>query len=281
MSLYRTNMVNTSDKKLVIASQNSLYPTYVNFNEWSDSPQNLYQWNGGASNFNIQTKDIDFGNPSRRKKIYKVYVTFKAGGYTSGVIAKYATNGSNTFTEGFDNTLIKGQTDSSFTLYSNTKGFDSFSGSQANSTDDWITVALKPTNSINNVYSFQLKFEFANAGQHSYTLYNTATNNMLSLNQVAGVAAEREDDYYNGMPAYIYKGKGAGAQYRIHDYDTNPPSYSLCFAYIDSVEDGNLTDSESINSATHNNTSYYDVGFIPKEFAINDISIVYRDKPIK
>ena len=27
--------------------------------------------------------------------------------------------------------------------------------------------------------------------------------------------------------------------------------------------------------------TYYDVGFIPAEFAINDISIVYREKPIK
>ena len=28
-------------------------------------------------------------------------------------------------------------------------------------------------------------------------------------------------------------------------------------------------------------TSYYDIGFIPKEFEINDITIIYREKPIK
>jgi hypothetical protein len=273
MAIYRTNMISTKDKKLIVAVNNNSFQSQANINQWDDSAKDLYQWTGAANEFNIQTKDIDFNNPSRRKKIYRVYVTFKAGGYMSGVIAKYAVNGSNSFTGTFNDT----------TYYSASKGFDSFNGSQANSTADWITVGLKPTTTLrtNKIKSFQLKFEFANAGQHSYTLQNTATNNMLSLNQVAGVAAEREDDYYNGMPAYIYKGKGAGAQYRIHDYDTNPPGYSLNFAYIDSVEDGNLTDSESIISTTHNNTSYYDVGFIPKEFAINDISIVYRDKPIK
>jgi len=269
MSLYRTNMVNTSDKKLVIASQNSLYPTYVNFNEWSDSPQNLYQWNGGASNFNIQTKDIDFGNPSRRKKIYKVYVTFKAGGYTSGVIAKYATNGSNTFTEGFDNTLIKGQTDSSFTLYSNTKGFDSFSGSQANSTDDWITVALKPTNSINNVYSFQLKFEFANAGRHSYPLAVAKTSSDTTIQLDA--AASQTADTYNGQPIYIFAGPGFGLQRRVHDYSNET---EIC-----SVDD--VVSSVPTIATNLSTNSYYDVGFIPKEFAINDITIIYREKNIR
>tara|TARA_R100000773_G_C4200983_1_gene103500 strand:- start:4 stop:834 length:831 start_codon:yes stop_codon:yes gene_type:complete len=271
--IYRTNMVSTKDKKLVVAHNNDLMPTSANFNQWNDSAQNLYQWNGAANSFNIQTKDIDFGNPSRRKKIYKVYVTFKAGGYTSGVIAKYATNGSNTFTEGFDNTLIKGQTDSSFTLYSNTKGFDSFSGSQANSTDDWITVALKPTNSINNVYSFQLKFEFANAGRHSYPLAiaKTASDNTIQLDAGASEAA----DTYNGQPIYIFANQGFGLQRRVYDYSAGT---EICS--VDDVSDGNLTDSDT-NGVALSTNSYYDVGFIPKEFAINDITIIYREKNIR
>ena len=271
--IYRTNMVSTKDKKLVVAHNNDLMPTSANFNQWNDSAQNLYQWNGAANSFNIQTKDIDFGNPSRRKKIYKVYVTFKAGGYTSGVIAKYATNGSNTFTEGFDNTLIKGQTDSSFTLYSNTKGFDSFSGSQANSTNDWITVALKPTNSINNVYSFQLKFEFANAGRHSRSLLSTKTASDTTIQLDAG--ASETADTYNGQPIYIFAGPGFGLQRRVYDYSAGT---EICS--VDDVSDGNLTDSDT-NGVALSTNSYYDVGFIPKEFAINDITIIYREKNIR
>ena len=274
MANYRTNMVNTSDKKLIIASNTSLYPNSVDFNAWDDESQDLYQWTGGASNFNIQTKDIDFGNPSRRKKIYKVYVTFKAGGYTSGVIAKYATNGSNTFTEGFDNTLIKGQTDASYTLYSNTKGFDSFSGSQANSTNDWITVALKPTNSINNVYSFQLKFEFANAGRHSYPLKDTqvAGDNHLELD----ASASSSNDTYNGQPIYILSGDGFGLKRRVNDYIGTDRQCNL-----DDVSDGSLTDTNDTNGVSLSTNSYYDVGFIPKEFEINDITIIYREKNIR
>ena len=273
MSIYRTNMVNTKNKKLVISHNNDLMPSLVNFNQWNDSAQNLYQWNGAANSFNIQTKDIDFGNPSRRKKIYKIYVTFKAGGYTSGVIAKYATNDSNTFTEGFDNTLIKGQTDSSFTLYSNTKGFDSFSGSQANSTDDWITVALKPTNSINNVYSFQLKFEFANAGRANFALKDSQVNsdNHLELDS----SASNSNDTYNGQPIYIFAGPGFGLQRRVIDYIGDSRQCNL-----DSVDDG-LEDTDDTNGVALSTNSYYDVGFIPKEFAINDITIIYREKNIR
>ena len=271
--IYRTNMVSTKDKKLVVAHNNDLMPTSANFNQWNDSAQNLYQWNGSANSFNIQTKDIDFGNPSRRKKIYKIYVTFKAGGYTSGVIAKYATNGSNTFIEGFDNTLIKGQTDSSFTLYSNTKGFDSFSGSQANSTDDWITVALKPTNSINNVYSFQLKFEFANAGRANFALKDSQVNsdNHLELDS----SASNSNDTYNGQPIYIFAGPGFGLQRRVIDYIGDSRQCNL-----DSVDDG-LEDTDDTNGVVLSTNSYYDVGFIPKEFAINDITIIYREKNIR
>ena len=42
--IYRTNMVSTKDKKLVVAHNNDLMPSRGNFNQWNDSSQNLYQW---------------------------------------------------------------------------------------------------------------------------------------------------------------------------------------------------------------------------------------------
>ena len=260
-------MISTKDKKLILAVNNDLFISMVNINQWDDSAKDLYQWTGAANEFNIQTKDIDFKNPSRRKKIYKVYVTFKAGGYMSGVIAKYATNGSNSFTGVFNDT----------TYYSASKGFDSFNGSTANSSADWITVALKPTSTLStsNIYSIQLKFEFADAGRHSYTPTAVdADEDSLTLDG----GASNTEDYYVGMPLYFYSGDGVGPNYRIIDHTTGRVST------VDSVEDGVLTgddDTAIFDANPISTTSYYDIGFIPKEFEINDISIVYRDKPIK
>jgi hypothetical protein len=268
MAIYRTNMISTKDKKLIIATNNDLFNTRANINQWDDSAKDLYQWTGAANEFNIQTKDIDFNNPSRRKKIYRVYVTFKAGGYMSGVIAKYAVNGSNSFTGTFNDT----------TYYSASKGFDSFNGSKSNSTADWITVGLKPTSTLSTtkIKSFQLKFEFANAGRHSYSVHST-TGNVNSLTLDAG--ASETAGYYEGMPIYFFHGPGNGSRYRISNYAV---AYGK-IASLDTVDDGSLTDADSTVLASNPiaTNSYYDIGFIPKEFAINDISIVYRDKPIK
>ena len=35
------------------------------------------------------------------------------------------------------------------------------------------------------------------------------------------------------------------------------------------------------SSTVISSNTLFDVGFIPKEFAINDMSIVYREKPVK
>ena len=268
MAFYRTNMITTKDRKLVIVSNNSLFSSNANFNVWKDTPAGLWQWNNSVDSFNIQTKDFDFGNPSRRKKIYKVYVTFKAGGYMSGVIAKYATNGSNSFTGTFNDT----------TYYSASKGFDSWNGSQEDSSADWITVALKPTSTLSTskIYSLQLKFEFADTGRHSY---NPAAVESLgvadSLTLDSGASAVL--NYYSGMPLYFYKGPGAGETYRITSHSTGRVSK------VDSVEDGNLTNDDAGIFLTNPiaTNSFYDIGFIPKQFEINDITVIYREKSIK
>ena len=92
-------------------------------------------------------------------------------------------------------------------------------------------------------------------------------------------SASSDDDYYNGMPIYIFAGGGAGATYRVKNYIGSTKN-----ATVDTVEDDNLTDVDSnvlADNLTLNTTSFYDAGFIPRQFEINDISIIYRDKPIK
>ena len=131
---------------------------------WDDSPITSKR---DIDVLTFKTKDYDFGAPGVRKKIYKVYVTFKSkhgtcnlrehlgrtlcekndGTWTeeyahSNVTVKYAVNGSSTsalFNDG--------------TNYSASNGlYDSGSGTE------WTVAELKPAASINNVYSFQLQF---------------------------------------------------------------------------------------------------------------------------
>ena len=264
----------------------------MQFNTWDDEPKYLWQWTEAAESFNIQTKDIDFGNPSRRKKIYKVYVTFKSYGYMSGVILNYAINGSNTFNGKFSDT----------TYYHNRKGFDSWNSSVIeydenqsatgnfttdNSTQDWITVALKPTTlvSVNNIYSMQFKFSYANVGHYGYAVTGSGV-----VGDIIGTGANGQpkykalyadlydnlsssDDYFNGMPFFIYYGAGGGPDFRVLDY-----VQSQRRVILDAPNHPNLLTEEYLPLESR---SYYDIGHIPGQFEINDITIVYREKPIK
>ena len=128
-------------------------------NDWDGeliyhSGSTTYQWNdaSAASSIDLQTRDIDFGEPSVRKKIYKVYVSYKGDG--SAVTIGYRTNGeasatpSNFYkiTSGTDGST-SGATDSNTPLHSSTAG-----------TTDWLKAELKPVSSINNINSIQLVF---------------------------------------------------------------------------------------------------------------------------
>lgn len=112
------------------------------------------KWNDGSAatgSLSLKTKDIDFGQPSIRKKIYKVYVSYKGDG--SAITVGYGFNGDN---DTIDGQFFRCNADGSTTgATSSTTPF--YQGSVG--TDDWINAELKPANPINNKYSFQLKFD--------------------------------------------------------------------------------------------------------------------------
>ena len=129
-------------------------------NDWNgdliySTASQVMQWNDASagSTISIKTKDYDFGDPSRNKKIYKVYVSYK--GDATAVTCNYNTNGdSDAATGTFYLTGATGDTTGAV------------NGSNANlpfhtstvGTDDWVSAELKPSSSINNVKSFQLVF---------------------------------------------------------------------------------------------------------------------------
>ena len=172
---------------------------------------------------------------------------FKCQSYVSGIKVNYATNGSNSFTGTFQDT----------TYYSNAKGFDAYNAGTSSS--QWITVGLKPTSSINNVFSIALQFSYANAGQ----IQKIAAQ--PSSTQITLTGSSSTDDYYNGMPIFFYSGPGQGQIRRVIDY-------------VGSSKVATLNSALSANVTT---STAYDLGYIHSSFQINDISIVYREKSIK
>ena len=104
------------------------------FAKWSDTSV-------ASATYSFKTKDIDFGQPSSKKSIYKVAISYKGDG--SSVTVKYGVNG---------------ETDASDLF-----AFDSANLANKSSTENletWHLAELKPgtPSQSRNIYSFQLVF---------------------------------------------------------------------------------------------------------------------------
>ena len=146
-----TNMFGSNNKLLLLkdATGATQDGTDIEILQWEDNPAGITSMN---ETFIYKTRDIDFGDPAVRKKIYKVYVTFKTndgkdGAVVSDIQVYHSTDQDGTFTA-FDD---------SSTNYTSANGLYS-----EGSSVEWQVAELKPTSSINNVYSIQLKFENTN-----------------------------------------------------------------------------------------------------------------------
>ena len=103
----------------------------------------VYKWDDAADtsgSFSLVTKDIDFGQPAQRKKIYRVYITYKSGATTS-VQVDYDVDGGTTFPYDFENGT-------------------NFSSTELASASGWQVAELKPdvSSEANNIKSFRLRF---------------------------------------------------------------------------------------------------------------------------
>ena len=132
----RSNMIISSNDQKLIWYQQSEGEAVSAYNDTSAS-----------QTIAIHTKDYDFGNPAARKKIYKVYVSYKGDG--DQVTLQYAVNGDTDTVAPFYRTTADGTSDK--TNSDTTPLLDS-------DTDDWIRAELRPVSSINNIFSFALRF---------------------------------------------------------------------------------------------------------------------------
>tara|TARA_R100000995_G_C3484632_1_gene126431 strand:+ start:8727 stop:11657 length:2931 start_codon:yes stop_codon:yes gene_type:complete len=135
------------DGTLVMSSNVTNFITDVNGNlVWSaiSGGSTLTKWDDDSATtagMVIETKDIDFGEPGRRKKLYKVLITYDTGNATSNVQVDYDVDGGTTFPYDFANGT-------------------NFSSTELASANGWRVAELKPdvSSESNNIKSFRLRF---------------------------------------------------------------------------------------------------------------------------
>jgi hypothetical protein len=101
---------------------------------------------GASADFQVTTRDIDFGEPGVSKKVTKVLVTYKCGANVgSSVLVNYSVNGK---TSAYDGTF---KTESS--------NYDPTTGLAAST--EWTVAELLPSTTVdaNKIFSMQLKLE--------------------------------------------------------------------------------------------------------------------------
>lgn len=245
---YFTNMINDSNGDLVVGyvDGGSSHKQELNFYTWSNSDTGHQVYPNTSSLW--LSKDIDFGSPGTRKKVYKVYITYKCSGH-SGVKVEYSTDGG---------TSLSGFSTSKSTNYN--------IGSLENTNGAWAVAELKPSSSINNIKSMQLSFLLNPV--HT----GTATGGSSTTIGLASHSAS-DGDYVN-YNIYIYDGAGRYNSRKITAYDDTGGAIELMATWS-----GALTDRGYGTSP--DTTSKYVVGSFDPDFEINDITIVYRAKRIK
>ena len=114
------------------------YTTMYGLQHLSDTPKEAYA--------RVITRDFDLGEPSIRKKVYRIWVTYKSefnAGAGTGMFLHFATNGSTTFSR---------------TYSSSTSTYTDTSGRLKGTAGEWKQVWFKLQSSDgSNIYSIQLK----------------------------------------------------------------------------------------------------------------------------
>ena len=262
---------------------NLMYATSYQPHKWVDA-------SSATAQFELQTKDIDFGQPSVRKKVYKVYITYRTGS-TTNIQVKYAVDGDTTF----DKVFADGTNFTSNVLDNAGSG-------------DWTQAILKPNTSseANSIYSFALKLSATGTGAE-VTRVKCVADSSDSLDgkyfDIYGAGGKTEVwiDVDGGTSAP--SGSGSYAQtIEVTEIETDNSAEAVAIAVAEAVGDhanfttkveGDTVIITDAASASRTDASDGDTGFtitidrqggtssVPATFQINDISIVYRTKSIK
>ena len=133
--------INSGNYYKIDSIQTNVTDKLLSFKEFVPTEQNI-----SISGFDYLTKDQDFGAPGVKKKVYKIYITYKCTG-DSTVSVSYKQ----------DQKFVDGAGFINSTYYSGVEE-DSIIKSLQNTDGELQVAELKPINSINNIHSFQLQF---------------------------------------------------------------------------------------------------------------------------
>lgn len=253
---YLSNMITDFNGNIIWYQSNASSDNHIN----TDTSK-IYKW-GASPNascyFNMVTKDIDFDEPSVRKKMYKVYITYKCSAADSNVIVQYAVDGS----QAWKQFKTDKASDMATAYTTNSVNYAELDGSKSL----WTLAELKPATSTeaNNLRSIQLKISSIRsikAGAVT-TAGASYTAGIVTLTGGSGAGAKATvtvggSGEITGITSWTSGSSSGGTEYALDDVLTV------------SGGDGN------------GRITVTELNVVPSTFEINDISIVYRGKTVK
>ena len=240
--------------------------------------------------FRVITKDYDFGAPSVKKKVHKVYVTFKSTGRESSKYRKltqqqdfyspsnigvyYSINGTNTWTE-FSSTKSKNYGAKGL-MYDKSETLTTLSA-DASVLGTTITVASATNIKVGDVLSIA-----PNSSWTAYNFENEPENieEQMLVTSVSGTTIGVRKNYNALNPgmnsSMIVHSSGVKVQISTGDWivaELKPASS------INNIDSFKLR--FSTKKRTDLDTDNNDGNGVPPGFMINDISVIYRTKNVK
>ena len=266
------------------------------------------------SEFKLVTPDIDFGSPGVRKKIYKVYVSFKTDEAATNVKVTYSTNGSPEFSKTFQdgdnfvsNDLNTTANENFSTNINETEGVFNLAGANQSAVSNSAVTVSNNTARITN-----------NTTAQGYARYNLGTlearNYNLNFYFKPGFTSISRKENIKSSQAVIRIGTntnpatsnvvnqivGQEGAYKINYTASAAASYLFIqnnsAVDEDFIEVSNISNTEEpdyyiaelkpTTSSEANNVHSFQLrlgadGDVPKGFEIGDISIIYRMKNVK
>lgn len=241
-----TSKLATSKTNFVIEGNKSKYVA---------SDGEVYYWDDGSassSEMRVITKDFTFGNPASRKKCFKFYVTYKSNG-ASNVKVFYGTNGANLQA-----------TKTVLTDCNDTAGSGSTFGNNPK------ILQLTTTGiSVGDVVSGH-----ASIPSNSYVT-EILSGTLLKINN--NVIADATDE------SVVYSHRGTEVATTSTFAGTSDSCYSTAGLATTSNEwkQAELVPPSSVNNVYSVQLQFASSGTTPSSFEIGDITIVYREKPLK
>lgn len=233
------NSIKTGSNTHISAAGSKMY-------KWDKTPQ-------PSSYFNVVTKDIDFEEPSVKKKVYKLYITYKCTTADTNVIVQYAVNGSKDWKQfgvGRSEDMATGYTTNSVT-YAELDGSKSV----------WTLAELRPFTSseANNIYSVQIKIS--------------------AIRSVATMAVHTGGSGYSATTVSPSGGSGEGLSV------TTTVSGGNALTGVSAIGNGGVGYAEGdvvdVGGGSGGKLYVASLNTVPADFEINDMSVVYRGKRVK